>query len=75
MQPTVHLLCTIQGAMDCYNTEGSGGVIKIKIVGFVVVLWKPCNISLSLWEATQAHAKELPPKHHSFSFQSKSEQV
>lgn len=28
MQPTVHLLCTIQGAMDCYNTEGLGGVIK-----------------------------------------------
>lgn len=40
MQPTVHLLCTIQGAMDCYNTEGPGGVIKIKILGFVVVL---CN--------------------------------
>lgn len=40
MQPAVPLLRAIQGAMDCYHTEGSGGVIKITILGFTVVL---CN--------------------------------
>lgn len=44
--PPVPLLCTIQGVMSYHNTEGSVGVIKIKILGFMVVL---CN-----------HAKLLP---------------
>lgn len=54
MQPTVHLLCTIQGATDCYNTEGPGGVIKIKILGFVVVLCN-CATFLSLYGKLLKH--------------------
>lgn len=69
--PPVPLLCTIQGVMSYHNTEGSVGVIKIKILGFMVVLCNHAKMSPSLWEASRSHAKLPLPKYHSFSFLSK----
>lgn len=72
---SVHLPCRIQGPGNDYNTEGSVGVIKIEILGFMVVLCNHAKLPSLYGKVSQTCTKLLAPKHHSFSLQSKKEQL